>query len=65
MPISWKGLLTQYVGRLHRNYSEKEEVHVYDYIDHKVPILVNMSKKRLKGFREMGYENTSGQMRLF
>ncbi|WP_199173041.1 DEAD/DEAH box helicase [Sporosarcina sp. P17b] len=71
MPISWKGLLTQYVGRLHRNYSEKQEVRVYDYIDQKVPILINMAKKRSKGFRDMGYvngiddKNNSQQMKLF
>src|SRR5699024_8657006 len=71
MPISWKGLLTQYVGRLHRNYSEKQEVRVYDYIDQKVLILINMAKKRSKGFRDMGYvngiddKNNSQQMKLF
>ncbi|ARF14962.1 restriction endonuclease subunit R [Sporosarcina ureae] len=71
MPISWKGLLTQYVGRLHRNHSEKQEVRVYDYIDQKVPALINMSKKRSKGFRDLGYVNgtsensNSEQMKLF
>ncbi|ARD48893.1 DEAD/DEAH box helicase [Sporosarcina sp. P33] len=71
MPISWKGLLTQYVGRLHRNYSQKQEVRVYDYIDHNVPSLVQMSKKRSKGFRDLGYVSKTGgtcsseQMKLF
>ncbi|PIC83164.1 restriction endonuclease subunit R [Sporosarcina sp. P1] len=71
MPISWKGLLTQYVGRLHRNHSTKQEVRVYDYIDQKVPTLINMAKKRSKGFRDMGYvngaceNNNSEQMKLF
>ncbi|WP_233193542.1 DEAD/DEAH box helicase [Sporosarcina sp. P3] len=71
MPVSWKGLLTQYVGRLHRNHSEKQEVRVYDYIDQKVPALINMSKKRSKGFRDLGYINgtsensNSEQMKLF
>ncbi|BAQ10006.1 hypothetical protein OXB_1535 [Bacillus sp. OxB-1] len=69
MPISWKGVLTQYVGRLHRNYSEKQEVRVYDYVDQKVPMLQKMFEKRIKGFISMGYvdEEESGaeQMRLF
>lgn len=71
MPISGKGLLTQYVGRLHRNHSEKQEVRVYDYIDRNVPTLVTMAKKRLKGFRGLGYSNpeeskrSNDQMRLF
>jgi len=33
MPISWKGTLQQYVGRLHRLYEGKKEVQVYDYVD--------------------------------
>ncbi|WOV88178.1 DEAD/DEAH box helicase family protein [Sporosarcina oncorhynchi] len=71
MPISWKGLLTQYVGRLHREHNEKDEVRVYDYIDRSVPALLNMSKKRLKGFKNMGYvrqddkQTTTEQMKLF
>jgi len=30
MPISWKGTLQQYVGRLHRRHENKTEVQVYD-----------------------------------
>src|SRR5690606_38079682 len=46
MPISWKGTLQQYVGRLHRNFEDKEEVRVYDYVDKKVPELKAMAEKR-------------------
>jgi superfamily II DNA or RNA helicase len=45
MPISWKGTLQQYVGRLHRNYESKQEVRVYDYVDEKVPVLKAMYEK--------------------
>ena len=33
MPISWKGTLAQYVGRLHRQHDGKTEVLVVDYVD--------------------------------
>ncbi len=70
MPISWKGMLQQYVGRLHRLHKNKEEVQVYDYVDEQVPYLKRMYKKRLKGYKAMGYvnsneESSSEQMRLF
>ncbi|MGE0005269.1 MAG: DEAD/DEAH box helicase family protein [Parvibaculaceae bacterium] len=55
MPISWKGTLAQYVGRLHRLHPDKKEVVVYDYIDKAVPVLARMSEKRIKGYRSLGY----------
>ncbi|HLR51652.1 MAG TPA: DEAD/DEAH box helicase family protein [Candidatus Avamphibacillus sp.] len=70
MPISWKGMLHQYVGRLHRLHEHKQEVQVYDYVDEQVPILKDMYSKRLKGYKALGYLNrdegsASEQMRLF
>ena len=63
MPISWKGVLAQYVGRLHRPHPEKRDVLVYDYVDMAVPILRRMSEKRLRGYENLGYfvENPDGQ----
>jgi superfamily II DNA or RNA helicase len=55
MPFSWKGTIVQYVGRLHREHPGKHEVRVYDYIDANVPKLLRMHKKRLRGFRDIGY----------
>jgi superfamily II DNA or RNA helicase len=55
-PISWKGLLTQYVGRLHRESDGKADVRVYDYIDFHVPYCESMYRKRLKGYSAMGYK---------
>lgn len=55
MPISWKGTLAQYVGRLHRNYEGKQEVRVYDYVDIHIPSLERMYHKRLKGYSDLGY----------
>jgi len=56
LPFSWKGMLVQYAGRLHRLHPGKEEVRVYDYVDGAVPMLAKMHDKRMKGFRAMGYE---------
>jgi superfamily II DNA or RNA helicase len=55
MPISWKGTLQQYVGRLHRLHDNKSEVYVYDYADVMVPMLARMYKKRLAGYAALGY----------
>jgi superfamily II DNA or RNA helicase len=55
MPISWKGTLAQYVGRLHRDHAGKRDVVVYDYIDAEVPVLARMAKKRQSGYRALGY----------
>jgi len=56
MPISWKGTLQQYAGRLHREYDSKKEVLIYDYVDKNIPMLQRMYKKRLTGYKAIGYE---------
>jgi superfamily II DNA or RNA helicase len=55
MPISWRGTLQQYVGRLHRLHDNKRVVQVYDYVDIQVPTLMRMYKKRLKGYEAIRY----------
>ena len=55
MPISWKGTLQQYVGRLHRLHDNKRVVQVYDYVDDLVPMLARMYERRLKGYSAIGY----------
>jgi superfamily II DNA or RNA helicase len=55
MPISWKGTLQQYVGRLHRLHDNKRIVQVYDYVDDWVPMLERMYEHRLKGYGSIGY----------
>ena len=55
MPISWKGTLTQYVGRLHRDHQGKREVIVYDYVDRAISVLARMAAKRQAGYRALGY----------
>ncbi len=55
MPVSWKGTLQQYAGRLHRDHVDKSDVRIYDYFEHDHPQLARMWKKRLKGYKAMGY----------
>ena len=42
-PISWKGRLTQFAGRLHRLHDGKREVRIYDYVDVNVAVCARMS----------------------
>ena len=55
MPISWRGTLQQYVGRLHRIHANKHEVVVYDLVDANEPVLTRMYKRRVPGYRALGY----------
>ena len=55
MPVSWKGTLVQYSGRLHRKHHAKTEVRMMDYVDRNVPMLARMFEKRMRGYRAMGY----------
>lgn len=55
LPIAWKGKVAQYAGRLHREYSGKDEVQIYDYVDIHIPVLERMYHKRLKGYAAIGY----------
>lgn len=61
-PISWKGIVAQYAGRLHRDYEGKHDVQIYDYIDIRVPICESMYRKRLKGYASIGYRIRSSEI---
>jgi superfamily II DNA or RNA helicase len=56
MPISWKGTLQQYAGRLHREHADKQDVRIYDYAEIDQSQLSRMWDKRQRGYRAMGYE---------
>ncbi len=56
LPISWRGTLAQYAGRLHRLYDLKTDVLIYDYVDDQVSVLKGMFEKRRKGYKALGYE---------
>lgn len=66
MPISWKGNIEQYAGRLHRKYKGKEDVIIYDYVDFHVSMLENMYHKRLSRYAKLGYEisNTTDNSKI-
>ena len=56
LPISWKGLVAQYAGRLHRENEGKKDVRIYDYIDIHEPVCDSMYRKRMKGYASIGYK---------
>jgi superfamily II DNA or RNA helicase len=56
LPISWKGTLAQYAGRLHRIREGKRMVTIYDYADLEVPMLRRMFQRRLRGYKQLGYK---------
>ncbi|WP_059415906.1 hypothetical protein [Cupriavidus basilensis] len=55
MPISWKGTLQQYAGRLHREHANKTRVCIIDFIDSGHPALLRMWDRRRRGYQAMGY----------
>lgn len=55
MPVSWRGTIAQYAGRLHRLHDGKKVVQVYDYADLDVPMLSRMFDKRCAGYEAVGY----------
>lgn len=55
LPVSWRGTIAQYVGRLHRSHERKQEVRVYDYADLNVPMLAKMFDRRCQGYEAVGY----------
>lgn len=59
MPVSWKGTLQQYAGRLHRQHTGKSDVRIIDFVDTGHPALLRMWDKRQRGYRAMGYRIAS------
>ena len=55
MPLSFKGRLVQYAGRLHRESAGKQDVRIYDYVDTNLGLCITMFRKRMTTYRKMGY----------
>ena len=55
LPVSWRGTIAQYAGRLHRLHDRKREVRIYDYADLNVPMLARMFDRRCRGYEAVGY----------
>lgn len=64
MPVSWKGKLQQYAGRLHREHASKADVRIIDVIDARYPALSRMWQS---GYKAMLYRlvESSSAMELF
>ncbi len=62
MPISWKGTVQQYAGRLHRLFENKKEVQIHDYVDIHVRMLEKMYQRRLNGYAAIGYKMKAGMV---
>ena len=61
LPISWRGTIAQYAGRLHRLHERKLEVRIYDYVDAGIPMAAKMHERRCAGYRTLGYVVTDQQ----
>ena len=57
MPVSWKGTLQQYAGRLHREYAGKTGVRIVDFVDVGHPALLRMWDKRWAAIRRWDTES--------
>jgi superfamily II DNA or RNA helicase len=64
LPVSWRGTLVQYTGRLHRLHPGKTEVRIFDYVDREVPMLLRMFERRLRGYRAIGYAREDAPLSL-
>jgi superfamily II DNA or RNA helicase len=64
LPVSWKGTLIQYAGRLHRTHPGKKEVQIYDYVDRNVPVLKRMFERRVRGYRAIGCKLVDGSKKV-
>ncbi len=61
MPVSWKSVVEQYAGRLNRDYEGKERVIIYDYVDSHIAMFEKMYYKRLKAYKQIGYDVFAGE----
>ena len=59
-PVAWKGVVEQYAGRLNRDYDGKKSVIIYDYVDSHIAMFDRMYHKRLKAYKQIGYDIFSG-----
>jgi superfamily II DNA or RNA helicase len=55
LPVSFKGRIVQYAGRLDRKCEGKSEIRIYDYTEPELPLTTHMFRKRLAVYRNMNY----------
>ena len=54
-PISAPQRIVQYVGRILRAHPDKHDVEVHDYLDADVPMFAAMHRRRLPGYKQLGF----------
>lgn len=54
-PVSFKGRLVQYAGRVLRSYPGKQTAEVHDYHDAEMPVLAAALAKRAPGYVSLGF----------
>ncbi|WP_414990756.1 DEAD/DEAH box helicase [Aeromicrobium sp.] len=60
-PVSFKGRLVQYAGRVLRAHPGKETAEVHDYHDVEVPVLAAALTKRAPGYTSLGFPDPRKQ----
>jgi len=55
MPMSWKGTLVQYAGRIMREHEGKKQVRIVDYAD-EGKLLLSMLRKRQRVWAALGFK---------
>jgi superfamily II DNA or RNA helicase len=64
MPVSFKGRLIQFAGRLHRQSKDGKEIRIYDYVDLNSGLTISMFKKRIAAYKKMRYKFECNSMKL-
>lgn len=54
-PVSYKGKLVQYAGRIMRSYDGKTTAEVHDYVDEQTRVLASSLAKRAPGYVSLGF----------
>lgn len=62
-PVSFKGSMVQYVGRILRTHPGKTTAEVHDYIDEHVGVLAAMWRKRSRSYTQLGFTPTENDPR--
>ena len=57
--LAFQGRVVQYVGRLLRSAVGKQPVELHDYVDVAIPVLDCMSRKRLRTYAWLGFEEAT------
>jgi superfamily II DNA or RNA helicase len=54
-PVSFKGSMVQYIGRILRTHPGKTSIEVHDYVDSHLGVLAAMWRKRSRSYTQLGF----------